>query len=115
MVDDFNKLEIKFKIMGILDFLFGFGRKVRKLRKRWDRIREKSLKKKGEKKKILLEQLDRIENNLRMLEERSLNRAARKRVAKEIKIDLEEVKGLLDADREEFREYMQLRSKCKNQ
>ncbi len=82
--------------------LFGWGHRVRKLRKRWDRCREKTLKKEEPRRKMLLEKLDRIEEKLRTLEEQSINRAARAKIAKEVEIDIEEVKELLKAEKEEL-------------
>ncbi len=83
-----------------MDFSFfgGYEARVRKLRKKWDRTREKVLKRKGEEKKQLLEKLDQIENNLRLLEEKDLSRIDRIKVRKEVEIDLEEI---VDSLREE--------------
>jgi len=86
----------------VFGFLFGWNHRVRKLRKRWDRRREAALKKKGEKKKMLLERLDSIEDKLRTIEEQQLNRGARAKIAKEVEIDLEEIKELLKDDDEGF-------------
>jgi len=82
--------------------IFGWGRKVRRLRKRWDRIREKSLKKKGQLKATLLTRLDQVENSLRMIEERNPSRLERARMAKEIEIELSELKEMLKMKPEEF-------------
>lgn len=81
---------------------FGWGHRVRKLRKRWDDRREDALKKHGEHRKMLLEKLDSIEEKLRTIEEQNLNRAARAKIAKEVEIDLEEIKELLKAKPEEL-------------
>lgn len=86
----------------MLEFLFGWGRKIRKLRKHWDRLREKALKKHEPLKSTLLTKLDTIEQNLRMLEERKLTRIERARLAKELEIDLAGVKELTKAKSEEF-------------
>ena len=72
-------------------FFTGWDRRIRKLRKRWDRTREKVLKRKGEEKRSLLEKLDQIESNLRLLEEKDLSRMDRIKVRKEVEIDLEEM------------------------
>lgn len=82
--------------------LFGFGRKVRKLRKRWDRLREKSLKKKQPLKGDILTKMDMIEQNLRILEERRVSRVERSRLAKEIEIDLEGIKAMVKTKEEEY-------------
>jgi hypothetical protein len=83
--------------------LFGWNRKVRKLRKRWDRLREKSLKKDAGMRAVILPKEDQIEQNLRILEERRLNRSERARLAKDIEIDLEEIKAILGSRPEELR------------
>ena len=86
---------------GFLGF-FGFGRKVRKLRKRWDRLREKALKKKQPLKGDILTKMDVIEQNLRVIEERKVNRVERSRIAKEIEIDLEGIKAMVKMKEEEY-------------
>lgn len=78
-----------------IPFLNRWNRKVRKLRKRWDRIREKTLKKKGPLKKELLLRLDKIEENLKIIEEKQLRRYDRSKIAKEIEIELAGVKELI--------------------
>lgn len=86
---------------GFLGF-FGFGRKVRKLRKRWDRLREKALKKKQPMKGDILTKMDVIEQNLRVLEERRVSRVERSRLSKEIEIDLEGIKAMVEMKDEEY-------------
>jgi hypothetical protein len=88
--------------MDIRRWIFGWDWKIRKLRKKWDDLREGSLKKKGRHKRMLLEKLDRTEEHLRMLEERKMSRWDRARFCKEIEIDLEEIKSLKDVKAEEF-------------
>lgn len=82
--------------------IFGWGWKIRRLRKKWDRIREKSLKKKGRLKSDMLAKLDQVENSLRMLEERNPSRIERARLAKEVSIDLSELKEMLKMKPEEY-------------
>lgn len=86
----------------MLGFIFGWPRKVRKLRKRWDRLREKTLKKKGLVKKTSLEKLDMIEQKLRTLEEQKITRLDRSRLAREVEIDLAEIKAMLEATPDEI-------------
>ena len=88
-------------VKGFLGF-FGFGRRVRKLRKKWDRLREKTLKKKQPLKGDILTKMDQIEQNLRILEERKVNRVERSRLAKEIEIDLEGIKAMVKMKEEEY-------------
>jgi hypothetical protein len=83
--------------------LFGWQRRVRKLRKKWDRLREKSLKKQASLRAMVLPKEDQVEQNLRILEERRLGRAERARLAKEVEIDLAEIKAILESKSEELR------------
>ena len=80
-----------------MDFfgLFSWERKVRKIRKRWDRLREKTLKEKGALKAAALQKLDSINSSITMIEERNLSRVDRARLRKEIEISLEEAKAML--------------------
>ena len=95
----------------MLGFLFGWPRKIRKLRKRWDRLREKALKKKPLVKKTALEKLDVTEQKLRMLEEQKITRLDRSRLAKEVEIDLAEIKAVLDSKQEELaQQYQQMQT-----
>lgn len=88
--------------MDILRLIFGWNWRVRRLRKHWDRTREKTLKKENPIRKTALEKLDAMENNLRVLEEQRLNRVAKARMTKEFQIDLAEVKALLKSKPEEL-------------
>jgi len=83
-----------------LGFIFGHGRKIRKLRKRWDRLREKSLKKEQAVRAQILPKEDQIEQNIRILEERRMNRGERARLMKEVEIDLAEIKAILESNPE---------------
>jgi len=82
--------------MDILGMIFGWDWKVGRTRRRWDRIREDSLKKKGRLRKTLLEKLDHTEETLRIIEERKLSRKDRQRNMKIIKSELNYIKELLD-------------------
>jgi DNA-binding transcriptional MerR regulator len=86
----------------MLGFIFGWPRKIRKLRKRWDRLREKALKKKGLIKKTAMEKLDMTEQKLRTLEEQKITRLDRSRLAREVDLDLTEIKTMLSMKQEEF-------------
>jgi hypothetical protein len=86
----------------LFTFLFGWSRKIRKLRKRWDRLREKALKKKQPIKGDILTKMDVIEQNLRILEERRVSRVERSRMAKEIEIDLEGIKAMIGMKEDEY-------------
>ncbi len=84
--------------------LLGWNWRIRKLRKKWDRIREKTLKKKDPLKANMLARLDQVENSVRMLEERRLSRLERARLAKEVDVDLSELKEMLKMKPEEFQQ-----------
>ena len=83
--------------MDLMRLIFGWDYRIRKLRKSWDRLREKTLKKENPLKNIVLKKLDNIENNLRMLEEQKLSRLDRARLSKTIEIELEEVDAMLES------------------
>ncbi|MBI2675471.1 MAG: hypothetical protein HYX24_03365 [Candidatus Aenigmarchaeota archaeon] len=94
--------------MGIFDFIspgFMWGWRVKGLRRKWDRLREKALNKKRPLRDRLLEKLDTIENNLRTIEETSLNRVTAARIAKEVEIDMEEIKEILRARESEMQDF----------
>ena len=85
--------------------MFGFGgwdKKIRNLRKNWDRVREKTLTKEGSLKAKLLEKEDQIEQNLRLLEERDLHRIERNRLYNEVETSVKEMKTILEAKPEEL-------------
>lgn len=91
--------------MRFLSAFFGWSRKIQNLRKKWDRLREKTLKKEEPIRSTALGRLDQVENSLRMLEEQRLSRMDRARLAKEIEINLAEIKGLLKSKPEELQAY----------
>jgi len=88
--------------MGILQHILGWNWRVRKLRKKWDRLREKSLKKKNPVRAEVLKRLDAVTPNLTTLEEQKLSRVDRARISKEIEINLAEIKAILDTKPEEL-------------
>ncbi|MFH1445623.1 MAG: hypothetical protein ABIF08_04030 [Nanoarchaeota archaeon] len=80
----------------------GWSRKVRRLRRNWDRAREEALTKKKQVRMMLLEKLDRIEMNLRLLEEQKLGIMQKKKTAREIELGLVEVKIILKTKEEDI-------------
>ncbi len=78
-----------------LSSIFGPKRRVRKIRKKWDRQREKALKLKGSLRTEVLKKLDQIELNVRSLEEQSIGRIDSARIMKEAEIDLEETNAIM--------------------
>ncbi|MGC9310925.1 MAG: hypothetical protein ACP5E4_04365 [Candidatus Aenigmatarchaeota archaeon] len=88
--------------MGLLSFFTPkerFKRRLFKVRKRWDRTREKGIKKEPPSKDKFLERLDRIEQDLRTVEEKEdLNKWTRKKMANEIELELEKIRDAVDAE-----------------
>jgi hypothetical protein len=82
--------------MGILSLFTPkerFKRRITKIRIKWDRLREKVLKKSPPSKERFLERLDKVEQDLRTLEEKeSLNKWARKKMANEIELEIEKIR-----------------------
>jgi len=70
---------------------FGFDWKIRRLRNRWNRLRNKALRQEKEKRIRLLEMLDDVENDLRVLEEQELTRVDRYRIMRNVENGLREV------------------------
>ncbi|MFH1294474.1 MAG: hypothetical protein ABIH90_00850 [Candidatus Aenigmatarchaeota archaeon] len=89
----------------MFSFLFGRSRKIRRLRRKWDRLREKSLKKHEPVRSEALKRLDIVENNIRTLEEQKLNRVVGARLAKDSEISLAEISALLKISGSELLEY----------
>lgn len=77
----------------LFDFIFGWKWKIRRLRRRWDRLREKSLKKNEPFRSKILEELDKVEQSLRTLEEEKLTRRDRAMLVREVEIDLAGIKA----------------------
>ncbi len=93
----------------------GWSRKIRKLRKEWNKARERALTKKNPLKRLILKKLDDIENHLRMLEEQRMGRYEKKRFAREIEIVLAEVNILLKSDSESITSYTASERRTKKQ
>ncbi len=79
----------------MLSSLFGWNARVRRLRKKWDRAREKALRKHEPLRAQALQKLDACSTNLTTLEEQRLGRLDRARIAKDVEIALAEIKELL--------------------
>jgi hypothetical protein len=86
--------------MDVIGKMMGWDWKVRKVRRRWDRLREKSLEKKGRFRHTLLKMLDDIENKVRILEEERLSKRDRKRILAEVTGELEKIKYMIEKDYE---------------
>lgn len=100
--------------MNILQHILGWNWKIRKIRKKWDRLREKTLKKKNPIRAEALNKLDAISPNLIILEEQKLGRVDRARISKDVEINLAEIKALIDTKPEELaaaREFKRMQQK----
>lgn len=91
--------------------VLGWNWKVRRLRKRWDRLREKALKKKNPVRSEALKMLDTVSPNLTTLEEQHLGRVDRARISKDIEISLEGIKELLKAKASDLRAEKEFRER----
>ncbi len=80
--------------------IFGYNWRIRRLRKKWDRMREAALKLKRQERTKILEELDSIENNLRVLEEEKLSRIVKAKLCGEVKNDMEKVSSMIEAQKE---------------
>lgn len=82
--------------MDILGKILGWNWKVKRTRRKWDRLREKSLDKEGRLRKTLLEKLDHTEETLRIIEERNLSRRDRQRSMQTVVSELNYIESLLE-------------------
>lgn len=85
--------------MGVLDaiaFLFSYRRKVYKIRKSYDRVREKTDKIKDPvKRTYILKSLDQVEPSLIVIEEQRLSRFERARMMLYVKQGIEQARQLM--------------------
>jgi len=80
-------------------FGFGFRWKVYKLRRKYDRIREKADRSKSpEKRNAALAALDSIETTLIMLEEQKVSRIDRGRYITSVRMGIEKAKSILEEE-----------------
>ncbi len=82
--------------MDLLGMFLGWNWKVQRTRRRWDRLREHTLEKKGAVREKALKELDFTEDKLRMLEEEDLSRRDRIRVMREVEMQLSNITDLLE-------------------
>ncbi len=90
--------------MDVMRALLGWDYRIRRLRKRWDRLREKSLKKKDPVRGAALSKLDSISTSLTTLEEQRLSRIDKIRLGREVGEGLELVREMLKEQQEEEEE-----------
>ncbi len=81
--------------MDIFGMVLGWNWKVKRTRRRWDRLRERTLGKGVRARRRVLRELDVIEEKLRMLEEEKLSRRDRTRILGEVQGDLANIARLL--------------------
>jgi hypothetical protein len=82
--------------MDLIGIVMGWNWKVQRTRRRWDRLREHALEKKGDLRKRLLRELDLLEDNLKTLEEQKLSRRDGTRILREVEMELANISDLLE-------------------
>jgi hypothetical protein len=82
--------------MDLLGLILGWNWKLQRTRRRWDRLREHALERKGRVRHHALKELDDIEDNLRMLEEERLSRRDRTRMLREIQMELSNIEDVIE-------------------
>ncbi len=82
--------------MDILGMMMGWDWKVQRTRRRWDRLREHSLKKEGRVRREALRELDILEDKMRMLEEQDMSRRDRIRLMRELEMGMANVEDLIE-------------------
>jgi hypothetical protein len=89
--------------MDFFGLILGWNWKIQRTRRRWDRLREHALGKKGRVRMKALRDLDEVEDKLRTLEEERLSRRDRTRMLREVKLGLANVNDLLERGEEWLR------------
>ena len=87
--------------MDVIRTVLGWNYRIRRLRKRWDRLREKSLRKKDPVRGAALSKLDSISTSLTTLEEQRLSRIDKIRLSQEVAAGLELVREMLKERQED--------------
>ncbi|MCK4713968.1 MAG: hypothetical protein KAT35_00205 [Candidatus Aenigmarchaeota archaeon] len=82
--------------MDILGMVLGWNWQVQRTRRRWDRLREHALEKKGRVRAKALEKLDLVEDKVKMLEEQHLSRRDRVKTLREIEMELANINDLIE-------------------
>jgi len=76
-----------------------FRRRLQNIRKKWDRMREKVDRKNYPSRLQLLERLDRVEQDIRTIEEKEdLNLWVKKKMANEVELELEKIRDQMRGD-----------------
>ena len=87
--------------MDVIRTVLGWNYRIRRLRKRWDRLRERSLKKKDPVRGAALSKLDTVSTSLTTLEEQRLSRIDKIRLSQEVAAGLELVREMLKERQED--------------
>jgi hypothetical protein len=82
--------------MNFFSIFMGWNWRVQRTRRKWDRLREHSLDKKGRVRNYLLRELDLLEDKVKNLEEENLTRRDRVRIMKEVEAGLENLQDVLE-------------------
>ena len=83
----------------MLEFILGWDWKIRRLRRKWDRLREKTLKLQSPSRTEILKHLDSIEKNLNVLEEQNINIVAKKSLISNVSRELDKIKQQIEMER----------------
>lgn len=87
--------------MDVIRTIFGWNYRIRRLRKHWDRLREKALRKQQPVRGAALGKLDAISTSLTTLEEQQLSRIDKIRLSRDVEEGLEMVREMMKEEREE--------------
>ena len=82
--------------MDFFSLILGWNWRVQRTRRRWDRIRERSLDKKGRLRSHMLKELDYLEDKVKTLEEESLSRRDRTKMMSDVEVGLENLQDVLE-------------------
>ncbi len=81
--------------MDLFGMVFGWNWRLARTRRRWDRLREHALDKKGRVREESLKELDDAEEKIRMLEEEHLSRRDRVKILREAEMEMSNIEDLL--------------------
>jgi hypothetical protein len=93
-------IPLRMMLMDILGMVLGWNWHVQRTRRRWDRIREHALEKKGRLREKSLEKLDTLEDKVKMIEEQHLSRRDRVKILREIEMELANINDLVEKGEE---------------
>jgi len=108
-------------LMGLFWFLTPTGQfehKLQDTRRKWDRLREKVIRKDYPSRVAILERLDRVEQDIKTLEEKDnneLNIWAKRKMLGEVEIEIDKIKEMIKEEEiSQKKEFKDVESKVKN-